>query len=270
MRLFCVLVLALAAGCGDDTSAGSADLSAAGDAGLGDLGVGDLACVPAIFGGFPGPATPERLDCPCGCVVDAFDGTTVASPVWAKSNTSGAAFVSMPGVGLGVMLTSAGGLEMGSLASEGLPLSSFYLDGDFDLRVDYDLGATPPPGAANLVLGVRAPGTLSGTEQYEVRRQQLADGENGYAAHLGGVPDVVVPTTATHGTLRLTRQAYTVTAFADGTQLTTLISQYAGRVVITLAATLEGCTVGDAGASCGYTPRWHRLVLASGRLINQP
>ena len=269
MRVFFVLVLALAAGCGDDTSS-STDLSAISDAGLGsDLGVGDLACGLRLFAGFDPPSTPEKLDCPCGCLVDALDGTSV-SPLWGASHSSGAAFVPMPGVGLGVMLTSAGGLEVGSLASEGLPSSAFYLDGDFDLRVDYDLGATPPPGAANLVLGVRAPGTLSGTQQYEVRRQQLADGENGYAARLGGVPDVVVPTTASHGTLRLTRQAYTLTAYADGQMITTLISQYAGRLVITLAATLEGCTVADAGGSCGYTPRWHRVVLTSGALINQP
>jgi hypothetical protein len=270
MRVLLVLLLALAAGCGDDDTAGSADLSAASDAGLGrDLGPGDLACGLRVFSGLAPPATPEKLECPCGCLVDALDGSTV-SPLWGASHSTGAAFVPMPGVGHGVKLTSDGGLELGSQASEGLPGSQFFLDGNFDLRVDYDLGATPPPGRANLVLGVRAPGTLSGTMQYEVRRQQLADGGNGYAARLGGVPDVVVPTTATHGTLRLTRQGYMVTAYADGQQITTLIAQYAGRLVITLAATLEGCTVADAGASCGYTPRWRQLVLTSGTLINQP
>jgi hypothetical protein len=270
-----LLVGAGVIGCDDDSTGGPTDLSGHADdlpfPLIRDMAGGDAGCTYRQFPGFIGAQTsPAQFACGCGCLIDSFETATV-SPLWGPSHTAGASFSPMPGVGLGIMLTSSNNsLEQAGLASEGLPTSQFYLDGDFDLRVEYDLGATPPPGHANLVLGVRKPTALTGPMQYEVRREQLANGSNSYATMLGGVPAVMQPTTATHGTLRLTRQGFTVNAYADGTLLSTLIAQEASRLVVTLAATLEGCTVSDMGASCGYTPRWHKLELLSGTLVNRP
>jgi len=279
MRTWLVAALLMGAvGCDDDDSTGPpADLSFGPfDEGGGppqrDLAARDGSCTYRLFPGFIGgmPTSEVRFDCSCGCLIDSFEGTVV-SPLWGASHTGGASFMPMAGVALGITLTSSSNtLEQAGLASEGLPTSQFYLDGDFDLRVEYDLGPTPPPGAANLVLGVRKPQTLTGTPQYEIRREQLGDGSNYYATMLGGVPPVMQPTSATHGTLRLTRTGFTVTASADGTLISTLIAQEAGRLVMTLAATLQGCTVSDLGTSCSYTPRWHKLELLSGTLVNLP
>lgn len=266
-----VLFVALAAGCGDDSGGGTDLAAAAGDdlAASADL-AGDLGCSFGTFPGFGGVQTATSFDCSCGCMIDSMELDGVAG-IWGKSTTSGAMFVPMPGVGLGVSLTTSGTLEQAGLASEAGPSfpSVFYLDGDFDLLVDYDFGATPPPGPAELVLGVRKPEVLSGTPQYEVERERLADGSDAYATMLGGVPATLKPTTATHGTLELQRVGYTLTSLADGQQVATLVSNYPGRLVVTLAATLSGCS-GDAGASCGYQPRWHLMRLNSGKLVNMP
>ncbi|MDB4969481.1 MAG: hypothetical protein JWN44_5170 [Myxococcales bacterium] len=274
MRAVLIAALLLS-GCDDDsTNSSAADLSAGGDdlslAGR-DLAGGDMPCAYRTFTGFiAGQTTPSYFSCACGCLIDSFESAAV-SPLWGASMSTNASFVPMTGVGLGVALTSSSNtLEQGGLASEGRPTSQFYLDGDFDLRVEYDFGATPPPGSARLILGVRKPQSLNGTPQYEIEREQRADGANYYETMLGGVPAQMVATTETKGVLRLTRQGFTLTAYAGATQVSTLIAQEAGRLVVTLAATLQGCTVSDLGTSCGYTPRWHKLELSSGTLVNLP
>jgi hypothetical protein len=109
-------------------------------------------------------------------------------------------------------------------------------------------------------------GTLV-SDSMRVERAHRTTGDS-YSSHLGGI-DTPTPmaTTATSGTLRLTRVAYTVTAYADGQQLQTLIAQNGKRLGITLAATLDSC---ENGTPCSYAPRWHRLRLNSGHLVNQP
>jgi hypothetical protein len=87
---------------------------------------------------------------------------------------------------------------------------------------------------------------------------------------LGGVPSVLQATTETKGVLRMKRQGFTVTTYAGTTQITSLIAQEAGRLVVTLNMSLQGCTVSDMGNSCNYTPRWHKLELTSGTLVNLP
>jgi hypothetical protein len=273
MRAILLTALALVGGCGDDTTMGPGaggdlampmppgeDLSSSGS---------DGGC---SFRGFPGFAGDNsvfrRFDCSCGCSIDSFENNLI-NDNWGINHTSGAMFVPMQGVGLGVSLVSSGNLEQGGLTSEG-PIARFYLDGDFDILVDYDLGATAPPGESHLLLGVRLPTTLTGTPVYEVERLHGADGSDAYGTMLGGVPSVYLPTTATHGTLRLTRRGYLLTSYADGQKVSMLIAQTAGRLVVTLAATLAGCTAPDAGSTCGYTPRWHLLHMQTGSLVNQP
>ncbi len=270
MRAFLVLALLVGAGCGDDsTMTGGGDLGA-GDDLAAPSGADLSACTTQLFPTFTGVQTsPMRFDCPCGCIIDPMDGDTL-NPMWGATHTANAGFAPMAGVGLGMSLTWAGGPtpEQAGLYSVG-PIAQFFLDGDFDMLIDYDL-ATAPPGESHLVLSVRDPGTVQGLSVFEVERAHLADGTDEYSTMLGGVPPVALPTAATHGTLRLTRQGYTVSAYGDGQKISTLIAQKAGRVAVNLAATLAGCTTSDAGATCGYTPRWRALRLATGTLVNLP
>jgi hypothetical protein len=271
MRAICVALLLATVGCGDDsTGSSSLDMSGSSSSDLAGTGPDLTGCTPRSFQGFPGTANLLRFDCSCGCSIDGLQNNLVNS-MWGTPHSSGASFVPMQGVGLGIALSYSGAAtaEYGSLVSEGAT-SPFYLDGDFDMLVDYDLGATPPPGVARLILGVRNPTTLSGTPVYEIERLHQADGSDDYATMLGGVPPVFVTTTATKGTLRLTRAGFMLTSYADGNQVSMLIAQSAGRLAITLTATLGGCTTSDGGSSCGYTPRWKLLRMSAGTLVNLP
>jgi hypothetical protein len=268
------LLLLLGAGCGDSSSHGDGgsgdDQGVPSDGGSGDLAgvTTDASCLPREFLGFAGDNSVfHQQDCSCGCMIDRFENNTV-NTIWGRSVTSASVvFTPMQNVGLGISLTTNGAtLENGGLASEG-PTAQFYLDGDFDVSVDYDLGATPPPGESHLVLGTRTPGTTGGTLHYEVERYHHDDGSDSYETNLGGVAKSGGSTTATHGTLRLTRVGFVLTSYADGQQISTLIAQNGDRLLLTLAATLSTC--GGGSGPCSYTPRWHLLNLASGHLVNQ-
>lgn len=271
MRAFLVLAL-VASGCGDDTTAGSGDLGLGGDdasAAAADLSVaGDLPCANRAFGGFGGMPTGLQLfACPCGCTIDDMKGGVV-SGLWGASQTANSSFAPMVGVALGENLQYRGSVEQLGLYSVA-PTAQFFLDGDFDLSLDYDL-VSAPPGETHLILGVRDPGTVQGIETFEIEREQLADGSNVYGSMLGGVPPKTIATGATHGTLRMTRQGYIYKTYGDGALVSTLIAQQAPRVAVTVTATLNGCTTSDLGASCGYEPRFVNLRLASGTLVNMP
>jgi hypothetical protein len=47
----------------------------------------------------------------------------------------------------------------------------------------------------------------------------------------------------------------------------TRIASSIDRLLVTVAASLSTCA---SGSPCGYTPRWHRIRLNSGLLVNQP
>lgn len=274
MRLLLVLAL-VAGGCGDDTTNGAGDLGAGGDdlsADGRDLSglTGDLICSNTSFNGFSGiPTSLAVFACPCGCTVDGMN-SSVVNPMWGASHSPSSSFAPMAGIGLGEHLHFDGSstFEFGALYSVG-PTGQFFLDGDFDILIDYDL-VSPPPGEMHLLMSVRDPGTVQGIQIFDIEREQLADGSNAYVTMLGGVPSNSVPTSATHGTLRMTRKGFTYTTYGDGTMVSTLIAQKASRVALNVTATLNGCTTSDSGATCTFEPRFHDLRLASGTLVNLP
>lgn len=276
MRVLLIVGMAWLVGCGDDTTtmghSAAGDLSAqtSGD----DLSVAspDMAtCMFRTFLGYPGAnASLLTFDCSCGCMIDAF-ANTIVNENWGASTSGGASFVPMAS-GLEMSLattTTSSAPSLASLASQG-PIARFFLDGDFDLQVDYAMSTSAPPGEAHLVLGVRKPNTVEGIPVYEVERARLADGSEVYLTQLGGVPAVQVATTAAHGTLRLTRAGFTLKSYGDGQLVSTLIAQDANRVEVTLAGALVSCSDADAGASCTYEPSWRNLQLNHGTLVNQP
>ena len=273
MRFVCLVALlaGTALGCDDDTTSHAQDMSAgSGDLIFGgvDLAGGDLLCSYRSFNGFVGAQTSLAVfDCACGCTVDGMESSAV-NPIWGASHTPSSSFAPIAGVGLGEDLHYNGSLEQLGLYSVG-PTAQFFLDGDFDLLIDYDL-VSPPPGETHLVVSVRDPGTVQGIQIFDIEREQLADGSHYYVTMLGGVPSNQIATTATHGTLRMTRQGFTYNTYGDGAAVSTLIAQKAPRVAVTVAATLGGCTTSDMGASCNYQPRFHNLRLATGTLVNLP
>ncbi len=275
MRALGILLLCAAlGGCDDDSTSGPGDLSVAGesDAGVPDLSVtGDLLVCNALFNGFNGvQTTPATFACPCGCIVDSME-SSVVNPMWGASHSSKSSFAPIAGVALGEQLDWDGtsSFEYGSLYSVG-PTAQFFLDGDFDMLLDYDL-VSAPPGETHLVLSVRDPGSVQGLQIFEIERELRADGTSDYATMLGGVPPASVPTTATHGTLRMTRQGFTYKTYGDGQLVSTFIAQKATRVAVNVTATLNGCMFSDGGgASCGYQPRFHLLRLSTGTLVNLP
>jgi hypothetical protein len=273
MRMLFVLVL-LAGGCGDDTTSGSGDMGAGGDdlsfAGADFSGAGgDMLCTNRMFNGFNGVQNAlVTFACPCGCTVDAME-STVVNPMWGATKTSGSNFAPIAGVGLGEDLHYSGTLEQLGLYSVG-PTAQFFLDGDFDMLVDYDL-VSAPPGQMHLLMSVRDPGAVQSIQTFDIEREQFSDGTGYYATMLGGVPSNMTVTAATHGTLRLTRQGFTYNSYADGATISTLIAQKAPRVAVTVTATLNDCANNDGGmGACAYQPRFHNLRLASGTLINLP
>lgn len=270
MRFLLVLAL-VAGGCGDDTTTGSGDMGAGGDdmfAGANDLSrIGDMVCTNLMFNGFNGVQTSLAVfACPCGCTVDGME-SSVVNPMWGASMTSPSSFVPIAGVGLGEHLDFNGSVQQLGLYSVG-PTAQFFLDGDFDMLVDYDL-VSAPPGQTHLLMSVRDPGAVMSIQTFDIEREQLSDGSSYYATMLGGVPSNMIATTATHGTLRLTRQGFTYKSYGDGMLVSTLIAQKAARVAVTVTATLNDCATADGGgATCSYQPRFHNLRLASGTLVN--
>ena len=272
MRLLLLLAL-VAGGCGDDTTTLGGDLGAGGDdlsfAGLDLAGSGDMTCVFRSFNGFNGVQTQlAYFACPCGCSIDTME-SGVVNPMWGATKTANSNFAPLAGVGLGEDLHYRGNVEQLGLYSVG-PTAQFYLDGDFDLSIDYDL-VSPPPGLTHLLMSVRDPGAVQSIQTFDIEREQFSDGTNYYATMLGGVPSDMVATTAMQGTLRMTRQGFTYKTYGDGALVSTLIAQKAARVAVTITATLNDCGVTDGdGTSCDYQPRFHNLRLTSGTLVNLP
>jgi hypothetical protein len=195
--------------------------------------------------------------------------TGFVNPMWGATNTTGSSFMPITNVGLGEYLSYAGSVAQLGLYSVG-PTAQFFLAGDFDMLIDYDL-VSAPPGETHLIVGVRDPMLVAGTQTFELEREQMADGSNYYATMLGGVPSAMVATSATHGTLELKRAGFTYTSYGDGALVSTLIAQKAPIVAVTVTGTLNGCSTSDGGgATCGYVPRFHNLRLASGTLVNLP
>ncbi len=269
MRILCILALLASAGCGNGSSGGD-DMSASVDGGM-DIAVShDLIGCNRIFGGFIGPqTTPTSFQCPCGCTIDSMEGGAV-NPIWNATHTSKSSFSPVAGVGLGFMLAYDGTNkpESASLDSAG-PSAQFFLDGDFDMLISYDLGTTPP-GEAHVVLGLRDAAATGGSV-YNVERVQLADGTNQYASTLAGSQLLPLATTATHGVLRITRQGARYRSYGDAQAIGTVVGPSSGRVAVTVSGVLAGCSLGDAGnPSCAFQPRVFLLRLANGTLVNLP
>jgi hypothetical protein len=254
----------------DDTNAGTGQ-----DGGVGDLATGsadltaipqdlsgyDATCALQKFQGFPGTSPSlRRLDCPCGCVIDPFETTLIAG-YW---NGSVQDTTFNPTV-TGLAVTPSppdGGAAFASLTSIN-PSDPFFLDGDFDLLVDYQLLTTLPNDShATLEVNNLKPPTNS---TYSIERQRSTGGVEQYQAAVAGIQPVSQATAATSGTLELKRTGFTLAALADGTEVTRFTGAVQDRLAILLSAGLGDCT----GAGCSFTVKWHNLRLVTGSLVDR-
>jgi hypothetical protein len=268
LRCALVALLPLAAACDDE---GVADLGAPLDLAVPDLPLTlpDLVgCVPGTFLGFPGTSDFERrFDCtPCGCIVDPLR-TAASSAVWARTLISST--IEDGSSGLHVEANGAAGPAFASLASLN-PVGAFFLDGDFDLRVDYHGADLAPGGKIALRVDV-----LSGLF-WEIARTEAADGAMGYTAQLGGVAGSS-PTNVTSGTLRLVRQGFTIEAYADGVLVASTTAGAAARAAVYLSVGVLGCDAFDGGTSstdgggglCSLSAVLSDLRLQTGVLVDR-
>lgn len=142
----------------------------------------DLACTPPVFAGFDSSATEQRFDCTrCGCLVDSLDHAAT-SPLWTRDLLSATL-----ADGAGLTVTGVGSPASATLRS------AYFLDGDFDLRLD----ATIDAGQATLALD-----------------------------------DGAQVSTAVSTTLRLVRQGVTLTAYANGAMQTVTSSPARVAIVL--------------------------------------
>jgi hypothetical protein len=241
---------------------GGADLSGQLDDGGNplDLTQGDMTCVPLKFPGFGGfSATERRYDCPCGCPIDDFTGMQL-SPIW---NVASPATFTPSNMGLGMAITKSGGTAAFGAITSLQTGNSFYLDGDFDLLVDWEImgGATRD----GHVLVTLDNSQVVPNARYDVQRERTAADVDQYSSMLGGVMAVKVPTTDTSGTFELKRTGFTVQAFAGGAQVTQFLGGSRTRLAILLSLAIDtGCN-----GTCNLAVRWKNLRLAYGSLVDR-
>ncbi len=256
------------AGCGDDVATdlgASNDLSALADAAADhgvDLAPLDATCTLQHFSGFvTGSPTEQRLDCTCGCIVDDFD-SNIVSGYWGKPTAGNASYDPMPGNGLGIIVATpdGGGASVGGLNSL-VPLEPFYLDGDFDVLVDWRAAALS--NEAHVILGVQ---DTTPTGHYSVERTRDASGADLYVATLGGIAPVSAATTATSGTLELKRTGAAVQALADGTAISQFTGAGTARMSLILTVALAGCS----GSGCELEAVFHHARMTRGALVDRP
>jgi hypothetical protein len=154
------------------------------------------------------------------------------------------------------------GIGVATLASFAGP-SPFFLEGDFDLLVDYAIvGALPHDAHALLVLD-NTPNDVNA--HYDIARESAPGGADNYSSGLGGVPPVKLSTADTSGTLELMRTGSTIQSLAGGTQVTQLVSATKARLSILLTV-----AIGDmCNTSCTMSVRWSNLRLKSGTIVDR-
>jgi hypothetical protein len=273
MRAF--LLCMVLAGCGDDSTGSGLDGGGEGGAGQ-DASVADLAgldsataeldmtCVFSQFRGFPGTSASGRsYDCSCGCMIDNFEGPSV-STVWNNAGLAQAQYVPRNGAGLEVDVCGGdGGVGLAALNSLN-PANQWFLHGDFDMQIDYKLlTALPPNGEA--IFGVSSAQTPVNST-YQIERDTSSIGTGEYTGTVAGIQPVHVSTTATHGTLQLTRvnSVTTLQVLADGNQVTQYTGAIASNLAVIVTAGLTNCP------GCSMSVQWHNLKLNHGLLVDQP
>lgn len=260
-------LLACVSGC-DDEGDKPADMSVVVDASLDGSG-GDLTRPPDFaeckFGTFPGLTEVDNVQtyaCPCGCLVDGLQGSSINS-VWAVVASANGLAMPVAGEGIDLSATSFGLVEFAGISSLN-GIVPFFLDADFEISVDYTLTELSPDSRVRLITQTEG-GPPTGT--FLVERVRNLDGVDRYAGLTGEVAATAVETDAMEGTLTLRRVGGELSAIADGVVLGKLSGGSVARMHIIVTTGMKSCGV-DAG-SCSAKARIKNLRVANGTFINQ-
>lgn len=271
MRSLCLaslLLLPLFAACTDDDDKPGADLAAVSDQGIGDL-PGDQQAGPDLaecqYGTFLGLGevdNEQTFACTCGCLIDGLQGSFI-SGTWSVITSLNGTATAMGASGVELAATSTGDVEFAGLSS--LPgINPFYLDGDFEISLDYELDTVSPDARVRLITQTQG-GPPTGT--FLVERVRNTDGVDRFAGLTGEVAAVAVETDQTSGTLTLRRLGATFTAYADGQLIGQLSGGSVARLHIIANAGMRSC--GVDGGTCEVKARIKNLRLQFGTLINK-
>ncbi len=145
----------------------------------------------------------------------------------------------------------------------------FYIENDFDLRLDYALTAMVAGGSDELRID------FADNVFYVITRTRTAGGQDQYTTTLNAAP-VAMSTTATTGTLRLLRRGAQLTAFGDSDQISQLATAESTRVSITVGSSVSTCVAsqadggaGDGGDGCTMSSTLSNLRLVDGSLVDR-
>jgi hypothetical protein len=258
-------------GDGGDLAAGNGD----GGGGAPDLTGADLTCTYGTFPGFPGVSASERsFDCSCGCTLDSFQNPTMVSGFWNGTNASASWFVPSA-MGLDAVVDSSQAAPAIAGLSSILASNQWYLTGDFDLLVDYEIiGGMVADGHAILqVNNLKMPADST----YTIERERTHAGMDQYTGTVGGIipVPVSVASTSTSGTLELKRNGFTIQAIADGSMVTQYTGAVQDRLAVLVTVADSNCAL-DGGApvdgsvpGCRLTVRWKNLRLSSGVVVDR-
>ncbi len=251
----------LAVAVAPDMASVSEDLSVASD-----LTTFDLApqCMVRTFNGFGGDAGISPIDCPCGCVIDPF--TAPLNPARWTLLTNGT-----PGWSASL---SGGVMQM----TKGVPVNGdfvfiysdqhFYLEGDFELRVDYLVPNWPVGGRAELAAQGPIPDLGASPLPTQVAFSYLAAGIRDQVILDTDVHDVAASPMVMSGTLQLTRMGARICGGVLGRDSSCRDGSGPGRLRIFV---LAGVFSPTCAPSCGpIDMRFSNLRLVSGRLVPTP
>lgn len=261
------LVLACLPGCDDDGDK-PADMSVVVDAAI-DGGEGDLIkapdfaeCKPGTFPGLTEVDNVQIYECPCGCVVDSLQGSSI-NTLWAVVASANGLALPVAGEGIDLSATSFGLVEFAGISSLNGIVPVFF-EGDFEISVDYALTELSPDSRVRLIAQTQG-GPPTGT--FLVERVRNLDGVDRYAGLTGEVAAAAVETDKMEGTLTLRRVGGELTAIADGVVLGKLSGGSVARMHLIITTGMKSCAV-DAG-SCNAKARIKNLRVAKATFINQ-
>lgn len=223
---------------------------------LHDASAVDGPCTPGAFAGFDGDG--GVLDCTgCGCSVDELNGPEVSLSRWSQTRI-GAWSDTFPATG-GWLLTNAAPFSTDTVQLDGN--AHFYLDGDFDLLLDYEVLSWPAGGAIGL--GTEGVLTDGGRPSPYLQMLVLNNGDGGVAAYSLTETSIGQTPAPLAGTLQLTRAGKLGCARLIGGPP----SCYTAGSVIPLFARLSAsCNTGCDGAL--FRVRFANLRLKFGRLVS--
>jgi hypothetical protein len=225
------------------------------------LSVDFATCPPTVFPGFTDGGNPP-FECPCGCTLDPL--TATLSPArWGVFPTVGWSLSVSGGVMQMVKTVPTNGDQQFIYSDQ-----HFYFEGDFDVRVDYQVASWPVGGRAQLSAigppvdfgGPAIPNQNALSYLGAMVRDSVSLDGDGH--------DVLAIPTSLSGTLQLTRKGSRICGGVIGRQTACRDNSGTGRVRILILAGVYSTT---CVPSCGtINVRFSNLKLASGRVVATP